>query len=348
MYNQPGTKSINIEPLWYKNTKKYEQPSLQKSVSQIISSLASYFISWMVIIWLINRNVHKGYIILTATITALFLVRIFIIFHDCTHNSFFKSRKANRFWGYITGLLTLTPYEKWQHSHNIHHNTYADLDHRGVGDIWTLTVKEYLNSPFSVKFLYWCYRNPLIMLTVGPVYVFLIDHRIISKDSGKKARFSVIFNNSALLIFACTLIFLKISLIYFWIYLYLMVVAGAFGIWLFYIQHQFEGVYWSRHTDWDPIEGVFKGSSYYNLPKFFQWLTANIGLHSIHHLRSHIPNYNLQKCYDNTPELKSIKKISVRASLSSLWLNLWYENENRLVSFHFVRKHKNWFSVKNK
>jgi omega-6 fatty acid desaturase (delta-12 desaturase) len=338
MFKQPGTSKTHIlEPQWYQDIKKYEQPDIRKSIIQLISTLIPYAGSWLAIIWMINKN-YSLWLILPFVLTAsVFLVRIFILFHDCTHNSFFVSRKTNRIWGYILGVLTLTPYEKWQHSHNIHHNTYADLDNRGIGDIWTLTVKEYLALPWHKKLYYRLYRSPLIMFTMGPIFIFLFDHRLIIKGSSKKIKFSVFFNNLALAVFLCVIVYLKIQMIYFWLYLLIMILAGAMGIWLFYVQHQFEGVYWARHDEWDPLEAAFKGSSYYKLPKILQWLTANIGLHTIHHLRVSIPNYNLQQCYDETPDLHIIRKLSLKRSIKSLWLNLWDEEKKQLVSFHSLK-----------
>lgn len=338
MFNQPGAATANVpEPQWYKDTLKYETPDLKKSLFQIFSSVGPYILLWAVIVWMVN-NFYPWWMILTIGVfAAIFLVRIFIIFHDCTHCSFFVSRKANRFWGYVMGMFTLVPYERWQHSHNIHHNTYADLDHRGVGDVWTLTVDEYLNSPLKIKIAYRFYRNPLVMFGIGPAYLFLFDHRFSLKGSGAKGRFSVIFNDLVLLLFIGTLAVLKISSIYFLLYMYVMVVAGTLGVWLFYVQHQFEGVYWARHADWNPLRAALEGCSYYKLPKILQWSTGNIGIHPVHHLRVRIPNYNLQKCYDETPELHAIKMLGVRRSLKSLWLNLWDEKEEKLVSFSSLK-----------
>lgn len=288
-------------------------------------------------VWMVNKACAWWLLLGVGTVAAVFLVRIFIIFHDCTHNSFFVSRSANRFWGYVMGLFTLSPYERWQHAHNVHHNTYADLDHRGVGDVWTLTVEEYLKLPRLKKLVYRLYRSPVIMFGIGPAYVFLFDHRFVPRGSSSKARFSVHFNNFALLLFLGILVWLKISPIYFFLYLYVLFIAGIFGVWLFYVQHQFEGVYWSRHDEWDPMKAAFEGSSYYKLPKILQWLSGNIGLHPIHHLRVHIPNYNLQQCYDETPALHQLKELSIGRSLRSLWLNLWDEKEKRLISFHSLK-----------
>lgn len=338
MYNQLGAaKDHAPDPQWYQDTLKYEKPVLRKSVAQIFSSLGIYVLLWVIMVGMINLSYPLWLVLILGVVAALFLVRMFIIFHDCTHNSFFVSRKANRIWGYVMGLFTLAPYERWQHAHNIHHNTYADLDHRGVGDVWTLTVDEYLKLPWGTKLVYRLYRNPVIMLGIGPAYVFIWDHRFCPKGSGAKERFSVHFNNLALLIFVGILAVLKVSLIYFLLYMYVLFIAGIVGVWLFYVQHQFEGVYWSRHDKWDPLKAAFEGSSYYQLPKILQWLSGNIGLHPIHHLRVHIPNYNLQQCYDETPALHTLKKLSFRRSLKSLWLNLWDEREQRLVSFHALK-----------
>ena len=341
MFNQPGTKKKDIpEPQWYKDTAKYGKPNTKKSVIQLIDTLILYAFAWFCIIWMLNKSYSLCLVYATAAVASILLVRIFILFHDCTHNSLFNSRKANRFWGYILGLLTLAPYEKWQHSHNIHHNTFADLDKSGIGDISTITVKEYLNLPWHKRLSYRLYRNPFIMFILGPVYIFLWDHRLTAKGSNKKIKLSVAVNNIALVIFVAILVYLKVSYIYIWIYLFIAVLAGAMGIWLFYIQHQFEGVYWARHDEWNPSKAAFEGSSYYELPKILQWLSGNIGLHTIHHLRVSIPNYNLQSCYDEIPALHEIKKLSIRKSLKSLFLNLWDEEEKKLVSFHSIKKKK--------
>lgn len=338
MFTQPGAVKPHMpEPQWYQNTLKYETPDLKKSLFQIFSSLVPYLMAWAVIVWMVNKAYAWWLVLSGGIVASVFLVRIFIIFHDCTHHSFFVSRKANRFWGYVMGMFTLVPYERWQHSHNIHHNTYADLDHRGVGDVWTLTVEEYLKSSWHIKLAYRLYRNPFIMFGLGPAYVFLFDHRFSLKGSGAKGRFSVIFNDLVLLLFIGTLAVLKVSPIYFLLYMYVMVVAGILGVWLFYVQHQFEGVYWARHDDWNPLKAAFEGSSYYKLPKILQWCTGNIGLHPVHHLRSRIPNYNLQRCYDETPALHTLKTLSIRRSFKSLWLNLWDEKEKKLVSFRSLK-----------
>ena len=349
MFTQPGAAKLGVsEPQWYKDTAKYAIPDTKKSSIQLINTLIPYSLAWFCIVWLLNNAYPLWMVYTTAVIASIFLVRIFILFHDCTHHSLFASRKANRFWGYVLGLLTLTPYEKWQHSHNIHHNTYSDLDKRGVGDIWTVTVKEYINSPWREKLFYRLYRNPFVMFILGPVYIFLWDHRLTPKGSNKKLKLSVAFNNIALVTFIGILVYLRVSYIYIWIYLFIMILAGALGIWLFYIQHQFEGVYWSRHDEWDPFKAAFEGSSYYELPKILQWLTGNIGLHTIHHLRVSIPNYNLQSCYDEIPALHDIKKLSIRRSLKSLRLNLWDEKEKKLVSFHSIKQKKKYVNIANR
>jgi len=341
MFTQSGGANPNIpEPQWYLDISKYERPDLWKSIFQLVSSLGFYAVMWAILIWMVNQACSWWLLLPVATIAAAFLVRIFIIFHDCIHNSFFISRRANRFWGYVTGLFTFTPFEEWQYSHNMHHNTYADLDSRGVGDIWTLTADEYIKSPFRIKLGYRLYRNPFVMFGMGPAYIFLINYRFSEKGSGSKRRFSVLFNNLVILFFIGMLVILKIPLIYFLLYIYVLVAGATCGVWLFYVQHQFEGVYWSRHNEWNPLKAAFEGSSYYKLPKILQWFSGNIGLHPIHHIRSRIPNYNLQRCYDKTPALHAIKKLSLLKSIKSLRLNLWDEQEKKLVSFHALKAYR--------
>lgn len=342
MYTQPGAAGKQEpEPQWYLDTAKYEKTDIKKSISQICSSIIPYILIWTAIVWMVNRGAPWWLVLASGIPAAVFLVRIFIIFHDCTHRSYFNSRAANRFWGYVMGIFTLVPYERWQHSHNIHHNTYADLDKRGIGDVWTLTVNEYIASPPLAKLAYRFYRSPFVMFIIGPFYIFVFDHRFSLKGSGSKGSFSVIFNDLILLLFIGILAVLQVSPVFFLLYLYVVVVAGMLGVWLFYVQHQFEGVYWSRHEDWDPMKAAFEGSSYYKLPKILQWCTGNIGLHPVHHIRSRIPNYNLQKCYDETIALHNLKTLSIPRSLKSLWLNLWDEEEKQLVSFHSLNKRNN-------
>ena len=268
---------------------------------------------------------------------ASFQIRIFIIFHDCTHSSFFASRRANRLVGYVAGTINFTPYEDWRHSHLVHHATVADLERRGTGDIWTMTVAEYLAAPPLKRLLYRVFRTPLVLFVLSPIFLFLVVQRFPRKDTSPLERFSVLFTDllllAVLMVMAAT-IGLRTYLL---IQIPLMALAGAAGVWFFYVQHQFSGVYWARHESWDPIRAALEGASYYKLPKVLQWISGNIGLHHLHHLRPRIPNYNLQPGQDATPVLHLVKPLTLRASLRSLFLNLWDETNQQLVSFRALR-----------
>ena len=288
-------------------------------------------------VWLVEREYSYFITVAFATVAAALLIRIFIFFHDCTHGSFFASHRANRILGYLTGILTFTPFEEWRHLHLAHHAAAGDLDHRGKGDIWTMTVDEYLAAPRLKRLGYRLARNPLIMLGLGPTAIFLITARFSHRGARKEERLNVLFTNLAIL--AVILIFsFTIGLrTYLLIQLPIIFISGVIGIWLFYVQHQFEGVYWARQEVWDPLKAALQGSSYYKLPRVLQWFTGSIGLHHIHHIQPRIPNYNLQKCCEAIPELREVHPLTLRRSLKSLWLNLWDEKQQKLVSFRSLK-----------
>jgi omega-6 fatty acid desaturase (delta-12 desaturase) len=278
-------------------------------------------------------------------VTSGLFVRIFIFFHDCGHGSFFASRQTNKILGYITGILTFTPYEDWRHAHAVHHATAADLDRRGVGDLWTMTVEEYLASSNRKRLAYRIYRNPFIMFGLGPTVVFLITQRLPHKGAGRRERQSVWITNGAILAIL-VLAHLTIGLrTYLLIQIPIILIAGAAGIWLFYVQHQYEGVYWARHEEWDPVKAALRGSSYYKLPKVLQWFTGNIGLHHIHHLRPRVPNYHLQQCYDELSVMQTVDALTLRRSINSLWLKLWDEDHQKMISFRTLKLGLNSFQL---
>jgi omega-6 fatty acid desaturase (delta-12 desaturase) len=332
-----AAKTQVTRPDWYQTILKYAQPNPRKAVWQLFNTFIPYFALWILMV----RTVQLGYshwvTLALAVVAAALLVRIFIFFHDCCHGSFFASRRANTILGYISGILTFTPYEDWRRSHAGHHATAGDLDRRGVGDVWTLTVEEYLAAPRLKRLAYRFFRNPLVMFGLGPVFVFLIAQRFSHKGARKRERYSVVFTNLAILAII-GLASLTIGLqAYVLIQLPVMLIAGAIGVWLFYVQHQFERVYWARHEAWDPMRAALEGSSYYKLPKVLQWFTGNIGLHHIHHVRPRIPNYYLQQCYDDIPALQAVEPLTIRKSLKSLWMNLWDEKQQKLVSFRSLK-----------
>ena len=328
-----------VKPNWYQTLSKYGQSNLQKAIWQLLNTLIPYFALWVLMVHTVHQRYSYWITLALVVVAAALLVRIFIFFHDCCHGSFFASRRANRILGYISGILTFTPYEDWRRSHAGHHATAGDLDRRGVGDIWTLTVKEYLAAPRPKRLAYQLFRNPVVMFGLGPAVVFLIAQRFSHKGARKRERYSVIFTNLAILAII-GMAGLTIGLrAYLLIQLPIMLIAGAIGVWLFYVQHQFEGVYWARHEAWDPMRAALEGSSYYRLPEVLQWFTGNIGLHHIHHLRPRIPNYNLQQCYNDVPAMQAVEPLTIRRSIKSLWMNLWDEEQQKLASFRSLKAH---------
>ena len=317
---------------------QYAKPNLRRAILQLLTAVIPYFGLWVILVYMVKQKYPAAVIILLIFLASLFLVRIFIFFHDCAHNSFFASRRANTVLGYVMGILTFTPFKYWQHNHLVHHNTYADLDKRGVGDIWTLTIEEYQATSPMRRLGYRLYRNPFVFLGIGPGYSFLLTQRILHQWAGKNERFSAAVTNLAII----AIILAASQTIgigtYLLIQLPIVLIAGSLGIWLFYVQHQFEGVYWSRHEDWDPVKAALKGSSYYQLPKVLQWFSGNIGLHHIHHVLPRIPNYKLQQSYDESPAMQAVRPLTLRRSLKSLFLNLWDEKQQQLVSFRSLKK----------
>jgi len=288
---------------------------------------------WAAMVYLVQQQFPYWLILMLALLAGGILVRIFILFHDCCHGSFFASHRANTAFGYVTGILTFTPFEDWRRVHNIHHFTAANLDRRGVGDIWTMTTAEYVAAPLRRRLAYRFYRNPFILFGPGSVLLFLFIQRFSSNGAGRRERRSVFRTNMALLLLVGMASWTIGLQTYLLVQLPIILIAGSLGLWLFYIQHQFENVYWVRHGAWDPIRVALEGSSYYKLPKILQWFTGNIGLHHVHHVRPTIPNYNLQKCHDEIPAFQVVKPITLRTSLRSLQLRVCDERSRKLVSF---------------
>jgi omega-6 fatty acid desaturase (delta-12 desaturase) len=270
-------------------------------------------------------------------LAGLFVVRIFIIFHDCGHRSYLKSPMANDVIGFITGVLTLTPYYHWRWEHSIHHANAGDLDQRGTGDIWTMTVQEYLEAGRWKRFAYRLARNPFVLFGIAPLYMFVIHQRFPKKDASPREKRSVHWMNLALLGMAAGLSWIFGIVPYILIQLSITFVAGAVGVWMFYVQHQFEDVYWERGEDWDFTAAALQGSSYYKLPRVLQWFSGNIGFHHIHHLSPRIPNYNLQACHRSDPLFDGVKPLTLRPSLRSFTLRLWDESTSKLVGYRHLK-----------
>jgi omega-6 fatty acid desaturase (delta-12 desaturase) len=273
-----------------------------------------------------------------AVLAAAFLVRIFIIFHDCGHGSYFRSRRANNIVGFIAGVLTFTPYYHWRWEHAIHHGTAGQLDKRGTGDVWTMTVQEYLESSRWKRFAYRLARNPFVLLVLAPLVMFVVLQRIPSPHASARERESVWWMNLAILCLVIGLSSIFGVVPYLLIQLTVTMVAGAAGVWLFYVQHQFEDAYWERGDNWDYAAAALKGSSFYKLPRILQWFSGNIGFHHIHHLSPRIPNYNLQKCHEADPLFQQVKPLTLFSSMKSLAFRLWDERAKKLVGYRRMRQ----------
>src|SRR5687767_7932550 len=273
-----------------------------------------------------------------AALAGALLVRAFIIFHDCGHGSFFKSRLANDIVGFIAGMLTFTPYFHWRWEHAIHHANAGHLDKRGTGDVWTMTVQEYLESSRGKRFAYRLARNPIVLFVIAPLYLFLIGQRFPSAKASKRERYSVYWMNLAILGMAIALSSIFGINAYVLIQLTVMGVAGSAGVWLFYVQHQFEGVYWERGDEWDYTAAALQGSSFYKLPRILQWFSGNIGFHHIHHLSARIPNYHLEKCHKAEPLFQSVKPVTLLGSFKSFTFRLWDEQRRKLVGYSALRE----------
>jgi acyl-lipid omega-6 desaturase (Delta-12 desaturase) len=329
-WNQSAAKDLP------KAISSYALPNRRKAILQIVDTFVPFLALWAIMVWMVYQDYSYWIILALAVPTAGFQVRIFILFHDCCHGSFFSSKRANTILGYISGILTFTPFSQWRRAHATHHEYVGDLDRRGVGDIWIMTVEEYLAASLRERVLYRFVRNPYAMLLVGPIIVFLIIHRFFRKSDHRQGHISVIVSDIAIALIILSAYFTIGLRAYCLIQAPVMFISGAAGLWLFYVQHQFEGVYWARHDAWNRLRAALEGSSYYKLPKLLQWFTGNIGLHHIHHVQQRIPNYNLQRCLDEVPALQKVEPLTMRRSLKSLRLNLWDEKHGRLVSFKSI------------
>ncbi|MFQ5512270.1 MAG: fatty acid desaturase [Candidatus Krumholzibacteriia bacterium] len=329
-----STQSNGGRRSWRNVVAKYEAPSLARSLGQIANTIIPYFA--LLYVMYLALDVSYWVTLGLAIPAAGFLTRSFIIVHDCGHGSFFKSMKANRLLGFCTALLTFLPSYYWSHEHAKHHAHAGDLDRRGGGDIWTLTVQEYVALSRRKQIWYRIYRNPFFLFGLAPLYVFFINYRYWRPGDSPRARWSTVRTNLALVgivVAASLIIGIKAYLM---IQLPIMIVAGSAGVWLFYVQHQFENTYWARHGEWDYVRHALEGSSFYKLPRVLQWFSGNIGFHHVHHLSPRIPNYNLQKCHESHPMFQAAKHITVWSSLKSLGYRLWDEERKKLVGFSYV------------
>lgn len=332
---EPQSQEALRPQAWKSIVAKYQQASDWRAVWQVANTLIPYLGVWVLLYW--SLQVSYWLAVPLVLLGGGFLVRLFIIFHDCGHGSFLSSQKANAILGSIVGVLTFTSYYHWRWEHSIHHATSGDLDRRGTGDVWTLTVEEYLQSSRWRRFSYRLARNPVVLFLIAPLALFLVLERFPSAKAGLRERISVHATNLALV-----LVVIGMGAVFGWkTYLLLQVavmgVAGGVGVWMFYVQHQFEGVYWQRNDQWNYAQAALQGSSFYKLPKVLQWFSGNIGFHHIHHLSPKIPNYNLERCHYAEPLFQTVQPVTLWSSLKSLKFRLWDEDHQRLVGFGALR-----------
>jgi acyl-lipid omega-6 desaturase (Delta-12 desaturase) len=318
---------------WRTRLAPYIAPDLKRSVSQLVSAAIQFAGAWTLMY--VSLAVSYWLTLLLAVPTAFLLIRLFIIQHDCGHGAFFSSPRAAEIVGSILGVLTLTPYHYWKKTHAMHHATTGNLEHRGFGDIKTLTVDEYLALPRWGRWKYRLYRHPVVLFGIGAVLHFFVLHRIptIVPKTWKRERRSILWTDVGLLafiVFMGTLVGFRQFVL---VQLPVALLSTSIGVWLFYVQHQFEPTYWEHDTNWVYDDAALIGSSYYRLPKVLQWATGNIGLHHIHHLNARIPNYRLQEAMDRHPELRQVATLTMKESLRCVRLVLWDERARKLVPF---------------
>lgn len=318
---------------WLKVLAAYKEPDQARSFLEIAIT-AIPFVAFWAAAWAVY-DISYALTFLLSIPAACFLVRLFLIQHDCGHGAFFKNRALNDWVGRILGAFTMTPYADWKHSHALHHASHGNLEKRGFGDIDTMTVREYAALSPLGKLRYRLYRNPIVMFGLGPAFVFLIRNRYPTEpfEAKRWAWMSALGTNVAI-----AAIWIGMSLLVGWktfliIHVPIVVMAATIGVWLFYVQHQFEETVWEHEPSWDRHDAALYGSSHYDLPPVLRWLTANIGVHHVHHLSSVIPYYRLQQVLRDHPELANVRRLTLGESLRCLKLRLWDEQARRLVSF---------------
>jgi omega-6 fatty acid desaturase (delta-12 desaturase) len=323
---------------WLFSLKLYEGADNKRSILQLTITLILYFILITAMFYLVIYNYPYSVVMLAAFPAAGLHVKIFIILHDCCHNSYFNSPRVCSIIGHICGIITFTPFYDWQKSHGIHHASVSNLEKRGVGDLWTMTVDEYRSSSLPRRIQYRVYRNCLFLFGVAPLLLFLVIYRLPHKNMRRKDMISIVFTDVMIVLIITGFYFTTGILIYLKVFFPVITIASISGMWLFFIQHQFKTVYWAHSGNWDPVRAAMEGSSFYNLPGILRWFSGSIGYHHIHHLKPRIPNYRLRKCYNEIPVLRDITPISIFAGLRSLFLYLWDEKSGELVNFSVLRK----------
>jgi omega-6 fatty acid desaturase (delta-12 desaturase) len=321
---------------WRETLAPYAKPHLGRSLLDLATAVLPYLA--LSVAMYAALSVSYLLVLVIAIPAAGFLVRTFILFHDCSHGSFLASRKANLWLGTVLGLFVYSPFLRWRHDHAIHHATSGDLDRRGGGDVRTLTVSEYQALPSRARLGYRLFRNPLVMFGIGPIVALLVGPRIVAKSARPRMRQSVLGTNVALALLVAALCWLVGWRDYLLIQAPTLLLAGSAGIWLFYVQHQFEDAYWESAEAWTYADAALRGSSYLKLPRVLQFFSGNIGLHHVHHLSARIPNYNLQRAHDENAIFHEVPTLSLGDGLRAVRLKLWDEKHRRMVTFAEARR----------
>lgn len=323
-------------PEWFQALAQYEKPSYRSAFRQLGNTVVPLLGLYALMLYTVKQG-YSYWITLALSLLAVGLfMRTFIFLHDCSHGSFFPSPRANAILGFFIGVLAMTPYAEWRWSHLAHHASFANLDRRGLGDIQLMTVEEYQAATRRQRITYHMYRHPLFLFGLGSTLLFALVYRYPIKGAKRHECNSVWLTDLAILAMGVGAGFTVGLRPFLLVMAPVWLIAWTLGVWLFYVQHQFQGVYWARQQEWDFFRAALEGSSYYNLPKVLQWFTGNIGLHHLHHLRPRIPNYRLQQAYDETPAVQAVTPLTLRSSLQSLRLNVYDERRRQLISFHDI------------
>jgi omega-6 fatty acid desaturase (delta-12 desaturase) len=320
---------------WRERLAPYARPDLRRSALDLASSVVPYAALTVAIYFALQWSVLLG--LALAVPAAGFLLRTYIIFHDCAHGSFLPSKRANAWLGIVTGLLVYSNFQSWRHNHAVHHATAGDLDRRGTGDVPTMTVAEYNAGSRGKRIGYWLFRHPLIMFVFGPIWALVLSPRFISRKMRPRMRRSVMATNVAVVAMVAGFVVLMGWRDYMLTIWPAALIAGAAGVFLFYVQHQFEDAYWESAGSWDYDDAALRGSSYLKLPKVLQFFTGNIGLHHVHHLSARIPNYNLQRAHDDHAVFETVPTLTLGVALRTVRLKLWDAESGRLVTFAEAR-----------
>jgi omega-6 fatty acid desaturase (delta-12 desaturase) len=338
----PTTPPSDTEPspdrlYWREAVARHERASLRRGLLDLSTSVLPYLA--LSVAMYLSLEVSVLLVFILALPAAGFLMRTFVVFHDCAHASFLPSRRWNLWIGRFTGLLVFQPFANWRHNHAVHHGTAGDLDRRGTGDVPTLTVDEYLARPWNSRLGYRLFRNPLVMFGIGPIWSLMIGPRIWSRKMRPRQRRSVIVTNLALAALVAALIWLVGLEAWLLVQIPIAVLAGTLGVFMFYVQHQFEDAYWESSDRWSYADAALQGSSYLKLPKILQFFSGNIGLHHVHHLSAKIPNYNLQRAHDENPIFQEVPVLGVGDGLRAIRLKVIDRESGRLLTWREVRAH---------